>query len=618
MSDEQASTLGSDARETMRRVPTASNPPSPIDADAALLDRLIAPIVAAADTLEVGETLATGGMGVLKRARQRSMGREVVVKFLRDVSASRSSYLSLLREAWAAGLLEHPNIVPIHTVALADDGAPVIVMKRIEGISWQEVLEDPGAHEELIDADDPLDWHLQVLVQVCNALRYAHSRGVVHLDIKPDNVMIGSFGEVYLVDWGIAATVADDHGGRLLRAGSRERPLGTPAYMAPEMVDAEGVSLSEATDTYLLGATLYQVLTGEPPHLAAGIVKSIMSARRCEPPTFGADVPDELAEICRRALRREPEHRFRDVGEFREAIVEFGRHRESVKLSTASRARLEKIRDLSRDSAGPGEAELHAIFGECRFGFEQALRLWPDNEQAQGGLQRALVLMANHHLDAERVGAASLLIDELLEPQPELVARRDALEERIEEREREMQRLEEMRHEADVNVGRHNRSIFALVLGVLWGGITLARALSAGGGAPGESHGGYLFEVGVVLIIVLGAVFVGGRSLLQNAANRKMISAIPLMVVGGLGLRILGTLDGVAVETLSNLETFIYGVGGAILAVSLDLRILWAVIPYLVGSLVGAQLDQGTYYVYAATNFCSMSLLAWAWWPSPE
>jgi serine/threonine protein kinase len=206
-----------------------------------------------AEGLALGKTLGEGGMGLVRAATQRSLGRQVAVKTLKPDAKNDQATLRLLREAWVTGSLEHPNIVPVYDLGLGEDGAPVIVLKLIEGSPWSDVARAPADH-----AEDLLEKNLRIFLQVCNAVALAHSRGVIHRDLKLENVMVGRFGEVYLVDWGIAVSLRPDPTGRLPLASEAKEMAGTPAYMAPEMLGS-GV-LTERTDVYLLGAILHELL----------------------------------------------------------------------------------------------------------------------------------------------------------------------------------------------------------------------------------------------------------------------------------------------------------------------------------------------------------------------
>ena len=180
--------------------------------------------------LRLKEELGRGGMGVVNLAWQASLERDVAIKQVR-----RDASVGLLREARIMGALEHPNIIPVHALGLDRDGRPVMVMKRVSGVVLHELLADPThGHWDKILAADPLSRKVRVLMEVCQALHFAHARGVLHRDVKPDNVMVCNFGEVYLLDWGVAAHLGE--GGQLTTGAV----VGTPAYMAPEMARAGG------------------------------------------------------------------------------------------------------------------------------------------------------------------------------------------------------------------------------------------------------------------------------------------------------------------------------------------------------------------------------------------
>ncbi|MCA9573515.1 MAG: serine/threonine protein kinase, partial [Myxococcales bacterium] len=196
----------------------------------------------------------------------------------------------LLREARVTGALEHPNIVPVHALLTSEEGAPLMVMKRVEGVAWGDRLRatDGGLED--------LEQNLRILLQVCHAVHFAHTRGVLHRDLKPHNVMLGEFGEVYVVDWGTAVALRDDvpiEG--LPKARNVSGVVGTLQYMAPEMVGGSGAELDERSDVYLLGAMLHEVLTGDPPHLGDKVEQLLVRAWQSRPYTYEPQVPAELA-----------------------------------------------------------------------------------------------------------------------------------------------------------------------------------------------------------------------------------------------------------------------------------------------------------------------------------
>ncbi|MBM4362816.1 MAG: serine/threonine protein kinase, partial [Deltaproteobacteria bacterium] len=249
LSADEALTIAQRPRSTI--VPSDVGAPSQRDLALALLRDLG---VATEQRLRLERTLGEGGMGVVRLATQASMGRAVAVKTLRPGAADDLAALRLLREAWVAGQLEHPNVLPVYDVTLDEHGTPQVVMKRIDGVDLATLLADPAALRERAGGD-PTAFHLRVLMQVASALHFAHDRGILHRDVKPENVMLGRFDEVYVVDWGIAVSLRDDQDPRLPRVAEATDLAGTPAYLAPEMLEGDPSRLGPWTDVYLLGAT---------------------------------------------------------------------------------------------------------------------------------------------------------------------------------------------------------------------------------------------------------------------------------------------------------------------------------------------------------------------------
>ena len=399
--------------------------------------------------------LGEGGMGIVRLATQVALDRKVAVKSLRPEHRAPRNVEALLGEAWLAGSLEHPNVVPVHDLGLDEHGVPVLIMKRIEGETWSRLLHDEGAMSKHAPDRDPLEEHLRILMQVCNAVHYAHSRGVVHRDLKPDNVMVGSFGEVYVVDWGIATA-----------PGPSLQMAGTPVYMAPEMLGGEDAELSVRTDVYLLGAVLHEILTGKPPHdgtSSEAMVSSIVLSL----PKFSDDVPPELAELARACMRRDPKDRPSSALAVRRALEDFVEHQGSLELATQSEKRLEELLALLEEEE-PNVTTLFNVFSECRFGFRQALRGWEKNERARAGLDRAVRAMVRYELERGSAHAAESLLGELLAPDAELerVVRAAAAKEK--DQARQLGRLQEMERNLDPRTGGGLRLSVAVAIGIVW------------------------------------------------------------------------------------------------------------------------------------------------------
>ncbi|MFO0629005.1 MAG: serine/threonine-protein kinase [Polyangiales bacterium] len=355
----------------------------------------------ATSSLQVEALLGAGGMGRVYAATQTSLRRGVAVKVLAEVAPSHRA--ALLHEARITGRLEHPNIVPVHALGVDAQGDPVMVMKRIEGASLRALLQDashPGWSPLDARHEDRVSAQVSVLLQVCDALSYAHAQGVVHRDVKPENVMVGPFGEVYLLDWGVALDLTAPQGDHAI--------VGTPAYMAPEMVDGDPARVSPRTDVFLLGATLHEVLAGSPPHRGATVLEVLRAAADPSRPTVPPDAPLELAALAARAMSPDPDLRPASAAAFREGLQAWSRHRASVALSTRQ---WEALRAL-QVAGEADEAALDRALA-CRHGFAQALKWWPENPDAQRGEGVALTFLADHAMARGDAAGARTFLDEI-------------------------------------------------------------------------------------------------------------------------------------------------------------------------------------------------------------
>ena len=290
---------------------------------------------------DVKRTLGEGGMGIVHVAQQRSLGREVAIKTLKPEFAQEELILKVLQEAWVTGRLEHPNVVPVYDIVVDAEGRPQIVLKKIDGQPWDQLMHSETDVRKKFRAGDLLDWNLQIVIEICQAVRFAHARGFVHRDLKPENVMVGEFGEVYVLDWGIAVAVEDDGSGRFPLARDAVHMAGTPCYMAPEQLGGEQSLITERTDVYLIGAMLYEVLTGRAPHQGETLREILGSVLR-SPPGVPDHVSGELARIVQRAMDADPDARFETVEQLRLAVEGYLQHRGSRRIAKKAdeRARL--------------------------------------------------------------------------------------------------------------------------------------------------------------------------------------------------------------------------------------------------------------------------------------
>jgi tetratricopeptide (TPR) repeat protein len=259
----------------------------------------------------------TGGLGAVWLARDAVLGRDVALKTIRpDVGGSAARVARFVREARVTGRLEHPGIVPVYDLTAAADGGPAYVMRFVAGRTLAEAAEGYHAARAAGRAGRlDLVELLEAFVAVCRAVAFAHSRGVLHRDLKGSNVVLGEYGEVFVVDWGLAKEEEAAAGG----AAGDTRPgsvVGTPAFLAPEA--AAGSPASVATDVYGLGAVLYQLLTGGPPYDGPDAPSVLRAVGTTDPrPVRAANpsAPAALAAVCRRAMSRDPAGRYASADE---------------------------------------------------------------------------------------------------------------------------------------------------------------------------------------------------------------------------------------------------------------------------------------------------------------
>lgn len=477
--------------------------------------------------LEAQRVLGEGGMGRVLLARQRSLARDVAVKVVKREAQSVEVVHALVSEALLTGALEHPNIIPVHALGRDAEGRPLLVMKRIEGTSWRNILRDP-AHpmwDALVErTGDKLVASIEVLMSVCNAVHFAHARGVIHRDIKPENVMLGTFGEVYLVDWGIAVRHNE---------GSSKALVGTPSYMAPEMLDGDVSRVDARTDVYLLGATLHEVLTGAPRHVGNTIYEVILRAYESEPFAFGPEVPSELAALANDSCSKEPADRPASAEVFRQRLADWLRHRGSIELAKATALR---ARELTRESATEHRATFDRLATECRFGFTEALRQWPDNTVAKEGLVATLRAMVDAELSAENAVGARSLLDELAArgaKDPEREARLAAAERKSREKSDEAARARVMMHELDDRVGLRERSMLLVMISAV--AICIMVFITVRGGISQLTVASAARFSVIVMVLVSAGLIAFRRSMLANEFNRR-VTAVVLFSVGGMSV----------------------------------------------------------------------------------
>ncbi len=558
--------------------------------------------------LQVRDLLGQGGMGQVHLARQVSLGRDVAIKSPK-AGAPAWAASALLSEGRITGSLEHPGIIPVHALGVDDGGQPVLVMKRVEGVEWRELLRSPEHPQWTRWASNPsqqLVAHLEMLAQVCNAAHFAHDRGVIHRDIKPENVMLGSFGEVYLVDWGIAIRVD-----RQPPAG--EGPLvGSPAYMAPEMV--LGNPVDARTDVYLLGATLFEVLSGTMPHDGDDMETVLLDALRSDPPELPPSTPDEVSEICRRAMSASPGDRYESALELRHAISRYLQHRGSIALTDSALERLEQLRaQLGEGDEPPADlAEAHRTATEARFGFVQALSEWEANDKARQGLDDCLGAMIDLELRQENAKSARALLTELSKPRASLEKRLLELDKRLEAKRARGEELEQIAHDLDESVSARPRVLAS------WGVAALGVLISAAA-LYSESQGGVRvrelagFTTFLFVVTLLAAAFLR-RSLLVNAFNRRVIGVLLVSFATLSVHRIIEAAAGSPVERVITIDSLILTALIGAAAVTLARWLWWLAAMFAGCTIYSALVPERALIVFALATGVAIIVPALRWW----
>ncbi len=298
--------------------------------------------------------IGRGGMGVILRVWDEELGRHLAMKVALGGAGSPAQLVRFLEEARVTGQLDHPGIVPVHELGLDAEGRRFFTMKLVEGRDMKQVFELVFAGRD--------GWNetraLGVILKVCEAMAYAHSKGIIHRDLKPANVMVGGFGEVFVMDWGLARVLnrADSGAAAAAEPASDSQlftldgsVLGTPAYMPPEQARGEIDRLSPRSDVYSIGAMLYHLLARQAPHVppqTRSTPREVLARVKSAPPTplhqLNPAVPAELVAICEKAMAQDPARRYADTLAFAEDLRAYLEKRVVAAYETGALAELRK------------------------------------------------------------------------------------------------------------------------------------------------------------------------------------------------------------------------------------------------------------------------------------
>jgi|GEM_PF-3136059 len=392
----------------------------------------------------VKKEVARGGMGSILRVWDEDLRRHLAMKVMLTGEHSPAGGVSpkggsralgrFLEEAQVTGQLDHPGIVPVHELGLDPQGRVYFTMKLVKGRTLKEVL-------ELAAEGDPA-WSLPrvlgVILRVCEAMSYAHAKGVIHRDLKPSNIMVGRFGEVYVMDWGLAKLLRDveeaptpdfdptesSFDGIDLEPDSPLYTMdgdvvGTPAYMAPEQAKGRVAELGPHSDVYSVGAILYHLLSGQIPFEEKGSTsdnRAIWKRLRAGPPpslaTLAPQAPGELISICEKAMRRDIAGRFATIQELSEELRAYTEGRVVQVHETGLAVELRKWVERNRlASAALAAAALIFLVGAGAVYWSQLSKL-SAVQAATTQKKQNLVIQADYAIDNARLEEAELRMAE--------------------------------------------------------------------------------------------------------------------------------------------------------------------------------------------------------------
>lgn len=267
-------------------------------------------------------TIAEGGKSLIKSCKDLHLSRFICYKTLKPEFANDEiERQRLIREARVSAMLQHPNTVPTYELGRDSKGNPYFTMKLVHGYTLREVLDYRDRYD--------LTQLIEVVEQVANALQYAHTHGVAHRDIKPENILAGPYGEVLLLDWGLAKVWHPDGSAEAEQAGkptpikdialtAQGKAQGTAHYMSPEQINLDP-AIDHRTDVYSLGAVLYEMLCGKPPSVGEQMHQIIESTLNVVPPPPSQiskqRVPEALEAVAMRCLQKNPDDRYQSVND---------------------------------------------------------------------------------------------------------------------------------------------------------------------------------------------------------------------------------------------------------------------------------------------------------------
>ncbi|MCA9537487.1 MAG: protein kinase, partial [Myxococcales bacterium] len=476
-----------------------------------------------------------------------------------------------------------------------------------EGQSWRTMLaeDDPATR-----SDERLAEHLRVLLRVTEALAFAHAQGVIHRDLKPENVMVGRFGEVYLLDWGIAVTLRDDADPRVPRLSEETDITGTPHYMAPEMASGARDRQGPATDVFLLGATLYEVLTGRTPYQGRTPLSLMVAATRGRIEPLPPFVDRRLGALTLEAMRLDPAERPASVTALADRIRAWLEQRPALRLLDDAAGRIAAL-EAAVEAPSVNRMAREADFDGIRATLAQVAPLLPagvvEPFAGRAAVAMARVALAEGDPEAARVRLSlpGVQID------PEVLA---PLEMTIRQQRLEQARKAAEAEKMDRRVGRRVRGIVGLPLGALWVLLPLHAAVT-GAIPPLTVVATGNAAIGLVVLALFAARW---QHLGGTVPNRLLLLSWIIATFGFALFEYWGDRQGFSPQNVYVIQLLMVTIIAGIYSIGIEPRSWPVIFTTAAATFVGAMLPDQVMAVTAANNFFIVAILLYAAWTMPR